>query len=63
MPTDIVSTIATIKNEVVGSVSAEPRLKGPTGMTGYITIHDYISLNGCYVSPTKPIVEKNYIAS
>ena len=60
MPTDIVPTIATIKNEVVvGSVSAEPRLKGPTGPTGYITIHDYISLNGCYVSPTKPIVEKN----
>ena len=50
MPTDIVPTIATIKNEVV---------VGPTGPTGYITIHDYISLNGCYVSPTKPIVEKN----
>ena len=54
-----IDTIATIKNEVVvptGSASAEPNLKGPTG---YITIHDYINLNGCYVSPTKPILEKN----
>jgi len=44
-----IDTIATIKNEVVG----------PTGPTGYITIIDYMNLNGCYVSPTKPILEKN----
>lgn len=46
---NIVPTIATIKNEVVV----------PTGPTGYTTIHDYMNINGCYVSPTKPIVEKN----
>jgi hypothetical protein len=49
MPIPDIATIATIKNEVVV----------PTGPTGYITIHDYVNLNGCYVSPTKPILEKN----
>lgn len=50
---DIVPTIATIKNEVVY----------PDGPTGYTTIRDYMNLNGCYVSPTRPIqittIEKN----
>ena len=45
---NIVPTIATIKNEAP---------TGPTGPTGYTTIHDYMNINGCYVSPTKPIVE------
>ena len=47
---DTVPTVATIKNEIVL----------PAGPIGYTTIIDYMNLNGCYVSPTKPIVlEKN----